>query len=301
MNTQHTFVAERPAAQHCAQLLRRSPEPADQIGALARLGERLAAPLAKALAQLLGGEAPAVTALPACELGETELVQQVGPLAANSLFAPGVPGVTMLASIEGAAVLRLVDRAYGGKGETSGPLPEAFPLSADLLVQRLETILADCLAAALGQGEVRTLRRAPRLSDLAPFPAGARLAVLPIEIMDGAKAPWTLTFAMPLAILPKLLGSGGIGGAGAMPVAPRSARAADPAAAPYAALPLGLIATVIDMPISLAAIAAMGPGSVLPVAVARAVPLAIGGTIIARGTIGAQDDRIAVRLTQLAS
>ena len=297
MNSQHTFVAERRAAQHCAQLLRASPEPADQLGALARLGERLCAPLVQALAQLLGGEPPAVAAQPPHELGETELVQQVGALAANSLFATGVPGVTLLASIEGAAVLRLVDRAYGGKGEACGELPEAFPLSAELLVQRLEAILADCLIAALGQADLRALRRAARLGELAPFPAGARLAVLPIEITDGSQTAWTLTLALPLTALPKLLGSGG---AGALPAAPRSPRAADPAAAPFAALPLGLTATLVDMPVSLATIAAMVPGTVLPVTIARAVPLAIGGSIIARGTIGAQDDRIAVQLTQLA-
>ena len=297
MNTQHTFVAERRAAQHCPQLLHASPEPADQIGALARLGERLSAPLAQALAQLLGGEAPAVAALPPHELGETELVQQVGPLAANSLFATGVPGVTLLAAIEGAAVLRLVDRAYGGKGETSGPLPAVFPPSAELLVLRLESILTDCLAAALGQADLRALRRAPQLSELAPFPAGARLAVLPIEMTDGTQTAWTLTLALPLATLPKLLGNWQ---PGALPAAPRSPRAADPAAAPFAALPLGLTATLVDMPISLAAIAALVPGAVLPVTVARAVPLAISGSIIARGTIGAQDDRIAIQLTQLA-
>ena len=297
MNTQHTFVAERRAAQHCPQLLRASPEPADQIGALARLGERLSTPLAQALGQLLGGELPAVAVLPPHELGENELVQQIGPLAANSLFATGVPGVTLLASIEGTAVLRLVDRAYGGKGETSGPLPEAFPLSAELLVQRLEAILTDCLAAALGQADLRALRRAPQLSELTPFPAGARLAVLPIEVIDGDQPAWTLTLALVLATLPKLLGSGA---AGALPAAPRRPHAADPAAAPFAALPLGLTATLVDMPVSLAAIAALVPGSVLPVTVARAVPLAIGSSIIARGTIGAQDDRIAIQLTQLA-
>ena len=296
MNSQHTFVAERAAAQHCAELLRRAPEPAEQIGALAVLGERLAPLLAKALGQMLGAEPPVVTPLAPHEQSEGELVQQVGPLAANSLYATGVPGVTLLASIEGAAVLRLVDRAYGGKGETSGPLPDTFPLSAQLLVQRLETILAECLAAALGQGEVRALRSAARLAELAPFPAGARLAVLPVEVMDGEKAPWTLLLALPLAVLPKLLGSTG----GAMLARSPGSRSADPAAAPYAGLPLGLTATLVDMPISLAAIAALEPGTVLPVAIARNVPLAIGGITIARGTIGAQDDRIAVRLTQLA-
>ena len=295
MNSEHEFIAERAAAQHCPELLRRAPEPGEQIGALAKLGERLAPPLAKALGQMLGGEAPVVTPLVPHEQSEGELVQHVGPLAANSLYATGIPGVTMLAAVEGAAVLRLVDRAYGGSGEHSGALPDTFPLSAELLMQRLEVVIGDCLAAVLGQGEVRALRNSTRLAELAPYPAGARLAVLPLEVMAGDKAPWTLTLALPLVALPKLLGS--IGGAAQKA---RPAGSADPAAAPFAALPLGLIATLVDMPVSLAAIAAMEPGTVLPIAVARAVPLAIGGQTIARGTVGAQDDRIALRLTQLA-
>ena len=296
MNTQHKFVAERAAAQHCAELLRRVPEPSEQIGALAALGERLAPVLAGALGQMLGGEPPVVTVLTPHEQSEGELLQQVGPLAANSLYASGIPGVTLLAAIGGGAVLRLVDRAYGGSGEHNGALPEAFPLSAQLLVQRLEVLLAECLTAALGHSEVRPLRSSARLAELAPFPAGAKLAVLPLEVKDGAKAPWSLTLALPLSALPKLLGAI----AGAPASGARRAGPADPAAAPFAALPLGLTATLVDMPVSLAAIAALEPGTVLPVAIARAVPLAIGGQIIARGTIGAQDDRIALRLTQLA-
>jgi flagellar motor switch protein FliM len=52
--------------------------------------------------------------------------------------------------------------------------------------------------------------------------------------------------------------------------------------------------------VPLAAISALEPGAVLPVAVARAVPLSIGGIEIARGTIGAQDDRVAVKLIKIA-
>lgn len=46
--------------------------------------------------------------------------------------------------------------------------------------------------------------------------------------------------------------------------------------------------------------ASLAPGVVLPVAVARAVPLAAGPSIIARGTVGQQDDRVAIKLTQIA-
>ena len=297
MNTEHSFVPERAAAQHCAELLRRGAEPADQIGGLAKLGTRVAPLLAGALARLIGGEAPSVTPLAPQEQSEGELNQQVGPLAANALYATGLPGVSLLGSVAGAAVLRLVDRAYGGSGEHHGPLPEAFPLSAELLVKRLETALAECLGEALGNAAVEPLKRSDRLAEFAPFPAGAKLAVLPIEVMEGTKAPWLLTLALPLSTLPKLLAALGDGPA----AAPRRTGAADPAAAPFAALPLGLTATLVDMPVSLAVLATLEPGSVLPVAVSRAVPLSIGGRTIARCEVGAQDDRIALRLTAIAN
>ena len=293
MNTEHTFVAERAAAQHCAELLRRGPEPGDMLPMLGRAGERLARALAPALSDLIGGEAPTVTALPPSELRESELAAELGALAANILLAPAAAGVNLLASIEGGAVLRLVDRAYGGKGEPGGPLPHSFPLSAEMLIARLEVLLARCLGEALGEAPLRALRRNPRIEELAPFPAGARLALLPIEVMEGARAPWKLRLILPLAALPKVLGSTP-GSAARPPMGP-----ADPAATPFAEVPVPLVATLVDMKVPLAAISALEPGSVLPVAVARAVPLSIAGAIIARGSIGAQDDLVAIRLTQI--
>ncbi len=294
MKPQRAFVAERAAAQHCAELLRRGPEPAELLPALQRLGEKIARQLAPALASLLGGDEPAVTPLAPQERSEIELVEAVGALAANSLLAAATPGVTLLASVDGLAMLRLVDRAFGGKGEASGQLPERFSHSAELMIAKVEGLLAKALGAALGQGDLRALRRDARLAELAPFPAGARLAVLPIEVMEGAKAPWKLTLALPLAMLPKLLGGADTG-------TQRKAGAADPAAAPFADVPLPLTARLVDMKVSLSTIAALEPGMVLPVAVARAVPIAIGEQVIARGTVGTQDDCVALKLAQLAN
>jgi flagellar motor switch protein FliM len=166
------------------------------------------------------------------------------------------------------------------------------------MIAKLETLVAAALAAALGHsdgGEIRALRRAAQLGELAPFPAGARIAVLGCVVEEESRARWQLTLALPQAMLGKLLGSGEGAAPGAAPP-----RAADPAAAPFAAVPLALTATLVDMPVSLVAVAALAPGAVLPVAVARAVPLSIGGAIVARGTVGAQDDRIALQLTQIA-
>ena len=52
------------------------------------------------------------------------------------------------------------------------------------------------------------------------------------------------------------------------------------------------------MQISFAAVAALEPGQILPVSVARRVPLRVGEHTIAHGTPGAMDERIAIQITQ---
>ena len=156
--------------------------------------------------------------------------------------------------------------------------------------------LGSALGTALNQGEVRGLRRAAQLSELAPFPAGARLTVLAIELCEDGAAAWRVELALPTVQLGKLLS----GGDAARPGPDRSNYAADPSAAPFSEMSLQLCAQLVDMQIPLRLLSALEPGAVLPVAVNRAVPLGIAGHTIAHGTIGAADDRIAVRLTQLA-
>lgn len=292
MKPQHSFVAERIAAQHCAELLRRGPEPAELLAALGRLGERLAQRLGPAVATVLGGDAPVVSAELPCEANEAELLDEAGPLAANSLFSSGIPGVSLLVSVDGLTILRLVDRAFGGRGGAIGPLPEAFPLSAELMIDQLEKLIAVCLGEALGQAELKLHKRDSCLTELAPFPAGARLVLLRIRIADGAQKPSTILIALPLIQVPKLLG--------AETAAPRSTRSADPAAAPFADLTLPLAATLVDMLVPLSVLGALEPGSVLPVAISRSVPLAVGTTVLACGSVGANDDRIAIKLTRIA-
>ena len=295
MKTLHSFVAERAAAQHCAELLRGGPAPAELLPALARCGERLALALAPALAPLVGAEALNAESAPPEQSDASDLVAAIGPLAANSLLASEAGGVTLLASIDGAGALRLVDRAFGGRGEVAGPLPGRFPLSAELLIARIEDAIAEVLGAALGLADLTALRRDSRIGDLAPFPAAARLAVLRLALSEAGQSGWMLTVALPLEQLPWLLGSGGLERA-----APRRAGAGNPAAAPFAEVPLPLTATLVDMRVPLSAVAALEPGAVLPVAVARAVPIAVGGAVLARGSVGSNDDRVAVKLTQIA-
>ncbi len=295
MKPQRTFVAERPLAQHCPELTQRGPDPAALLAQFTRAAQRSGESFAKLIAPLNGGAAPGATAEAPREIGEAELRLECGTLSANCLFALPQPGVTMLASIEGAALLRLNDRAFGGRGELPEVMPAAFPLSAELLIGKVEAYLAEALGRVLGAPEpLRALRRNASLAELAPYPAGARLAAVRCQFADQGDLPWTLTLALPLPALSKVFGRGDVAPANPAP------RAANPAAAPFAEVPLPLTAVLVEMKVPMAAIAALAPGAVLPVSVARQVPLRIGQRTLARGTVGNQDDRIALQLTSIA-
>jgi flagellar motor switch protein FliM len=294
VKAQHLFIAERALAQHCAELLRRTPEPTELLPAFAKLGERLARLLGPALAPLCGGEAPIVSPKYPREAQSDAELTESATLAAHCLMVTGTPDQPLLVTIEAASVLRMVDRAFGGRGEVPSPLPATFPLSADLFVARLEALIAAQLSLVLGgEGRVLTRQRGTSLADLAPFAPATQLAVIECEVMEGLRAPWTIRFTFTCAGLGELLDQG------SRKVAkPRGA--ANPAAEPFGDVPLPLRAVLVDMPVSMATLAALAPGAVLPIAVARAVPLQIGGRTLASGTVGSQDDRVALQLTTLA-
>lgn len=292
MKPERAFVAERTVAQHCPELLRSSPAPAELVPSLARLGERLARALSTSLAPLSGGDAPMVRCEAPRECAASELANEIGLLAANSLLGAGE--VSFLASLDAGAVLRLVDRAFGGRGEAPDPLPDAFPLSAELMIIRLEAIVAAASASALGRLDgVRKLRRDGNIVQLAPFAAAERLAVLDLIVADGSRAPWHVTLAFPLASLAELLDQGDMAPA-------RNTRHApiNPSDEPFGEVPLTVSAVLVDMCIGFSALSALEPGQILPVAVHRSVPLKIGDKTVAHGTIGALDDRVAVQITQ---
>lgn len=281
----HSFVAARRAAQHCPELTARGPGPAELRSRWAALGPRLAEALAPRLAPLLGTPEPEIVAEPAERLP--------AGLAAHALIArEGCPGLLQLV-IDGPALLQAVDRAFGGAGAAPQPLPPKLPASALLLGQRIEAIVCAALAEALpcAEAALAVYHSAKRAT---AFPASTEeTAILALAVRAGTMAELPLTLALPAAALGGWLGA----------VAPRGRKAsgsADPAAAPFADLPLPLTATLVDMRIPLNQAASLAPGVVLPVAVARAVPLAAGPSIIARGTVGQQDDRVAIKLTQIA-
>lgn len=294
MKLDHPLVAERPVARHCKDLLGCGPGIAELVPALSLIGERLTRALAAGFARLSGGRAPLVSAGMPMDATLGAIQGDLETLAMHSLLALGPEGHPVLATFEAPPVFRLVDRAFGGKGEVPDPLPDAFPLSAELLLGRIEATLAEALATALGGEQplqVVPRRRETSLRQLDPFAMNAELLQLAIEVEEEGSAPWSLTIAFPIATL------------AAVAMVPRHRAKgvrrdgpADPAAEPYASLPLPVSAVVVDMQLDFAQVAALSVGDVIPVALARAVPLRVGGRTIATGTVGEVEDRIAVQI-----
>ena len=295
MNPSIARSGQRPGARHCTELLGTGPTLEELVPALSLLGEKLARVLPAGLARLSGGEPPVVRTGMPMDCNVASIQAEIETLAAHTLMVVGPGRLPLLATIEAAPVLRLVDRAFGGRGAVPDPLPDSFPLSAELLLGRLENAVAEALALAFGGGEehaVRPLRRDTSLRQLDPFGRREELLQFSLEIEDEGAEPWSLSLAFPQATLAAAV---------AVPRAGRrAARGAAPDAAsePFASMPLSVTAVLVDMTIGFSRLSTLRPGDVLPVAVARSVPLQVDGRTIATGTIGEVEDRVAVQLLQ---
>lgn len=289
MRPERAFVAERVLARHCAELVRSGPGPAELSAALERTGARLARHLPLALYALLGTIAEIECGKPGAESYD-DFAEFHPLLAANALLSAG--GVPVLATLDAVAVLSLVDRAFGGKGEPPAQMPRAFALSAELMIQKLEEIVCAGLAAALGieRATVRAVRRDGSLPQLAPFAAGTALSTLRLAVTEEGRGPWSITLAFPATALPRLFGQG-------ERATPRPRRLAVPIAPPFADLPLTLRAVLVDMAIPLSRLGTLEVGQVLPIAVSRLVPVMAGAVTVARGVPGAESDRVAIQIT----
>lgn len=298
MKPEGPFVAERLAAQHCQELLRGPRKEADPLEALPSFGARLAGLLEHDLPALFAGARLAVT------VGEPEKLQPGSPadkpsepLVCSQLLA-GPREMGMAACVSSRAVFSIVDRVFGGGGNEDEAGEGKLPLSILLTWNRIARLLAKTIAAALelsGDDAVKIVDAPAGPKGLAPY-AGSNRAVLPLRMAVDDAQPWELQLIIPSATLEALFA----GKASAKPadgqVAPPPA---DPLSGPIARIPLQLTAVLVDMEVPVALLSKLKPGAVLPVSVARNVPLYAGERVLAHGTVGAADDRAALKLTQI--
>jgi flagellar motor switch protein FliM len=288
---QRPLSAAGQAAAHSPALFRQRAEEVDLLPEFGRMGERFARVLGPILAALGGGKMPDVRLAHVERNNGGELGGKISPLAANCVYAIGTGKHRLLLSIDGAALLAQLDRAFGGTGEVTSPLPETLPLSADLLAQRLEAEIATLLGQVISPNdELVVAERETAYATLAPFRKAEPLAVLSFEICDAGSKPWTMLLAVKAETLSAIVPS-----PHASQRTPR--RRAGPLDDPFADISLTLEAVLTEMRVPLSRIAALAPGQTIPIPVPRAMPLRIGGTVIAKGTVGELEDRVALQLT----
>ncbi|MCP5395363.1 MAG: FliM/FliN family flagellar motor switch protein [Sphingomonadaceae bacterium] len=292
MKPQRAFTAAGIAANHCEALMGRRVGEEELLARLTRMGGRLARLLPAALAPYCGGKVPAVRTLDIERLSEPALAERIGPLAGNAVLGSEAHGPAMLLSVEALAVFAQLDRAFGGVGDVADPLPSAFPTSGTLLLSRIHAAVLGPLNDVLGPDRaVSLLASDSDYTTLEAFPREAQLAVLVFEFAARDARPCELTLALPMPVLERLFAT-------SHPPKPRGINIArGPFDVPFAEMPLQLDARLVDMRLPLRTLAGLAVGQVLPVSVARKVPLSIGGTVLAHGTLGEQDDCVALKVT----
>lgn len=280
------------AANHADALFGQRAEDVDLLPEFGRLGERLARALAPALAAFGGGKAPEVRVTAVERKSGAELAGELTRLGANALLGTGK--LRLLVAIDGGALLAQLDRAFGGTGEIGNKLPAALPLSADLLAQRMEQAVAELMTQLVDLPQpFEVVERDGAYATLAPFRKGDALAVLSLEVIERGAKPMKLALAVKAEALAALL----------PPTETRKRapeRNSGPLDEPFGEIALTLEAVLTEMRIPLSRIATLEPGQTLAIPVARAVPLRIGGRVVARGTVGELEDRVALQITQSA-
>jgi flagellar motor switch/type III secretory pathway protein FliN len=299
----HDFAPARAAAVHCAELTTRGPRPEESAAIMAAWRRDLARLLADDLSALLSGDRLDVAITEPEHLTGADALRRIGPLAANSLIRCGATAETALLSFDFATAIALTDRSFGGDGRVSGHVPEALPRSAALLVEETATMIAGAITNASHgdmppptgagmRGEV--IVRSESAARLKPFALEEQALFFVLEIANRQGCTWRAALAISAERMARLLPGGG------RRPHPRGPRvAASPLAAPFATVPLALHVVLAEFDLSLARLQSLSPGDTIPLAMGRQMPLLAGETLVAHGSVGTAEDRMAIRLTRI--
>lgn len=307
MRMGHDFAPARAAAVHCAELTTRGPRPEESAALMAAWRRDLVRLLADDLSGLLSGDRLDVSITEPESLTGAEALRRIGPLAANSLIRCGASAESALLSFDFATAIALTDRSFGGDGRVTGNVPEALPRSAALLVEETATMIAGAITAASygdmpppagastrGPSGGEVIVRSESAARLKPFALDEQAFFFVIEIANRQGCTWRAALAVGAERMARLLPGGG---RRARTRGPRAA--ASPMAAPFADVPLPLHVVLAEFDLSLTRLQSLAPGDTIPLAMGRQVPLLAGETLVAHGSVGTAEDRMAIRLTRI--
>ena len=305
MNLAQTFIPARAVAHHCPELTERGPRPEERAQSLASWRRDIAREVAQDMSELLSGAKLDAT------VSEPEMVrgalvfQRLGAVAANSLLRFGGDDQTALLSFSVETAIALTDRSFGGTGELPSEPVASLPRSAALMIEQVARAIAVAITRVSAVGETAgsegedtagdVIIRSESAARLKPFTPSAPCAVFTIELDTGDGAIWSSVLAMTAERLDRLLP-----GLGA-PVAANDDDAKNGAAdiAVFGPMPLPLQAVLAEFELSLGQLDRLAPGDEIPIAIARDIPLRLGAQLVASGSLGTKEDRMALKVTSV--
>ncbi len=281
------------AASHCEELLSRAATPPDLDLEFARFARGCAEQSSAQLSELCDDRG--LTA----EIAETELVSvsdwyaEIGAAHTHSYYSLGQESRGILVSVRIGELVAQFERILGGTGEVDETCT-VLPASAKRFAQQFEDRMGDVLRRAGDRREIAASANGDEVEQVAPFAAGDRVWTATLNVSSTKTgASWTVRLAACQAMIAELVGKRAVSPATGRTI---GARGIDGSAIAEVDLPLR--AVLVDVPMSIARLASLEPGSVIPVAVNRNVPLMTGNLTIAHGCVGELDDRVALELTQ---
>ncbi|HEX7819234.1 MAG TPA: FliM/FliN family flagellar motor switch protein [Sphingobium sp.] len=271
------------------------------LNAIDRLGDRLARQLRLILEPLCGSR-PLVTAKPVDNTMFMMWDACVPSFTSLSLYRlHPVKGVVAL-RIDAPLISSLVDRFYGGRGNSPDTEAREFRPTENRLIDRLSgqimAAVTGCWAEVLPM-EATLIGRETGVVQAEIASADADVVVQAFEVNLGDRESWTIEILYPLE------GLNGVEGVNL----PRSSMEDNrPVDARWqrdladcmdnVRLPAR---TVLARPnLKMTELMALKPGDVINIHIARHLPLIVGDRVFAHGTIGEQDGRAAFMIEKLA-
>lgn len=279
---------------------RPSAQPSAMLGAMEKLGDRLARKL-RAIIEPYSGVRPSITPRPVDKTIFMMWDACVPNLTSLSLYRlHPIRGTTTL-RIDAALVSLLVDRFYGGTGHRHGVERKEFTPTENRVITRLSAQIMSALAetaADLVPIEAHLLAREANVTQADIMAGESDVLCQAFEIDLGEKEKYVVEFVYPLDGLNAL-----------EPLS--NARSADTTRAPDPVWQTHLARrmedvhlpakTILARPnIKMSELVALQPGDVIPIHIARHLPLLIGDRVFAHGSIGEQDGRAAFMIEKLA-
>ena len=277
------------------------PQAPVSLSGMDRLGERMARFIRSMIEPIIGVK-PSVSTQPA-EMVNYDLWSAMAPnFCALSTYKLHPLKGMVLVRLDQAMVWAVVDRFYGGSGVRSAPERSEFTRSEERLLARMSDEIMAALIRAwsdLLPMEMTLVAREYDPQALVFAEATDQLLSQSFSIGFGKGESWTAEIMLPLAALrqlePLLTTS-----------SPEEVKHRDPLWQARIARQMGDIRmpakTVLARPnLTLSELLNLKNGDVIPVNIARNLPLIVGGSrVLAQGTIGEQNGRAAFMIEKMS-